>query len=88
MNSVRLNVTCLKYERFTPSSWKDRGYFTVKMHKMILKVKGSDFLTETTGEILQTSLRSYLKTELLKNVSSVSNSKVFLYNTALSAQNY
>ena len=43
-------------------------------------------LTETTGEILQTTLHSYLKIAHRKNVSLVSNEpKVFPFNTALLA---
>ena len=41
-------------------------------------------LTETTDEILQTTLRSYLKVKMFHWYKM--NSKVFLYNTALSAQ--
>ena len=44
-------------------------------------------VAETTGEILLTTLRSYLKIVHRKNISLVSNeSESFLYNTTLSAQ--
>ena len=41
-------------------------------------------LTKTTGEILQTTLLYYLKGKMFHWYKM--NSKVFLYNTALSAQ--
>ena len=54
---------------------------------VLINWKKELLLAETTGGILQATLRSYLKLVPHKNVLLVLNvSYVYLYNTALSAQ--